>query len=111
MSSRMLPGITENAFLKQVLGLAKLFRWPVYHPRPARTRRGTWKTPMIGDPGWPDVSLARGGDGHPARLILAELKSDHGVLSPGQREWLIILRQVPGVEAFVWYPSDWDEIV
>jgi hypothetical protein len=38
-------------------------------------------------------------------------------LDPGAREttpqeqWLALLRQVPGIEVYVWRPSDWDTIV
>ena len=44
------------------------------------------------------------------RLIFAELKSEKGELSAEQYFWLSLLQQ-QGQEAYLWKPSDWDEIV
>ena len=99
------PTMTEADFQAAVLELARLFRWRVAHFRAARTAHG-WRTPVAADgAGWPDLFMVRGG-----RAVVAELKSESGRLRPEQREWLIELRACPGLEVFVWRPSDLEEI-
>lgn len=95
------PELTEAQFQTRVIGAAKLHGWRVAHFRPALTRSGKWATPMQGDKGFPDLVLARGGV-----VLLAELKSDKGVLGKGQPEWLAML----GEHARLWRPRDWDQI-
>lgn len=98
------PTITEAAFQAQVIELAHLLGWRVAHFRPAQTKHG-WRTPVAADgKGFPDLVLVRR-----KRLIFAELKSQRGRLSPEQREWWEAL-QPTGAEAYVWKPSDFDEI-
>jgi hypothetical protein len=54
------PPITEAAFLRQVLDLAKLRGWRTAHFRPAQTSRG-WRTAVQGDgAGFPDLVGRRG---------------------------------------------------
>lgn len=55
--------------------------------------------------GLPDLIATRDG-----RLLMIELKSEHGKLRPAQGIWLALLRQVPGIETYLWRPSDWDLI-
>ncbi len=87
--------LTEKQWLAQVRDLAGLFGWEAYHAFLS-----------IHSPrGWPDLALVR-----PPRLILAELKTDKGTLSPSQERWLDLLRGCPGVEVFVWRPADIDEV-
>lgn len=95
---------TETGFQRAVIEAARLLGWRVHHSRPARLANGQWRTPLQGDPGFPDLILSRAGD-----LIAAELKSERGRLSAPQREWLVALRQA-GVEVYVWRPSDWEAI-
>jgi hypothetical protein len=90
------PAITEAQFLRQVQHLAALFSWRAYHPQLSK-----WS-----ERGWPDLALVR-----PPRLILAELKSEKGKLTPQQTEWLEDLAACPGVECFTWRPSDFEFIV
>lgn len=87
--------IAEKDFQQGVMDFAKLRGWRTYHPY--RSTRST--------PGFPDITLVRRG-----RLIFAELKAESGTLSAHQKEWLQDLRNVHGVEVFVWRPSDWPEI-
>ena len=95
-NSAVLQAVTEQDFLQQVRDLARISGWRVFHCHDSR-----------GSPsGFPDIVAVR-----QARLIYAELKSERGKLSPDQIEWLDDLRQVPGVEVFVWKPSSWDTIV
>ena len=90
------PVLTEAQFLRQVLQLAGIMRWRAYHPALSK-----WS-----ERGWPDVALVR-----PPRFILAELKSDKGKVTPQQQEWLDDLARCPGVEVWLWRPSDFEQIV
>lgn len=97
--------ITEADWSKRVLDAAKLFGWRIAHFRPAQTSKG-WRTPVQGDGrGWPDLVLLR-----PPRLILAELKSDSGRVSLDQSNWIAQLAEVPGIEVYIWRPSDWEDV-
>lgn len=87
--------LTEKEWSRQVRELAELLGWAVYHP---------WLS--IHSPrGWPDLALCR-----PPRLILAELKTEKGKVTPAQGRWLGLLAECPGVEAHLWRPSDLDAI-
>ena len=81
--------VSEKDFEKQIRQLAKMFGWSYYHPFLSK-----WS-----ERGYPDVTLCR-----PPRLIMAELKSDKGKLSPAQAQWLWMLRKVPGIEVRIWRP-------
>ena len=96
MTVTIAPVLTEAQFLRQVLQLAAIMRWRAYHPALSK-----WS-----ERGWPDVALVR-----PPRLILAELKSEKGKVTPQQAEWLADLGACPGVEAYLWRPSDFEAIV
>lgn len=85
----------EKDFQQQVIDLAQIAGWLHYHTYDSR------RSPA----GYPDLSLVRNG-----RLIYAELKSESGSPSDEQQKWLDELDRVPGVEVYVWRPSDWDEI-
>ena len=98
------PQISEAAFQQRVLEYARLMHWRLAHFRPARTERG-WRTPMAGDPGFPDLVLLRRD-----RLVFAELKTDSGRLRPEQLQWLESLRRTCN-EVYVWRPQDWPQIV
>lgn len=94
----------ERDFQKCVLDLAKLYGWRRMHTRPARCRvrgKDTWRTPIEGDDGFPDLVLARDGV-----VICAELKSETGKPSQAQLDWLAAL----GGVSRLWRPSDWDDI-
>jgi hypothetical protein len=93
---QLAPVVTEAQFLRQVLHLAALFSWRAYHPQLSK-----WS-----ERGWPDVALVR-----PPRFVLAELKSEKGKITPQQQDWLDDLSRCPGVESFVWRPSDFEAIV
>ena len=94
------PPITEAMFQVQVIEYAKLRGWRVAHFRPAMNRRGVWATPIQGDPGFPDLVMARDG-----AVIVAELKSEKGKETAMQASWRQAL-----VGSYLWRPSDWDEI-
>jgi len=97
--------ISEREFQNAVVELAKWTGWMVYHPLPAQNVRGHWRTPTLGDVGFPDLVLA-----HPTKgVIFAELKSRVGKLSDAQTRWLSTLR-LAGAEAYVWRPADLPQI-
>ena len=96
----------EKEFQRAVIEYAKMMGWRVHHTLPAITQSGRWITPVQGDVGFPDLVLCR-----PPRLILAELKRVGGKVSPQQQEWLDALQACDGVECYVWYPSDWQQIL
>lgn len=98
--------ISEREFQAQIVELAQLCGWRAHFERPARTAHG-WRTPIQGDKGFPDGVLAHEGQ---RRLIICELKSERGKLSKEQRKWLDVLR-LCGIEAYVWRPSDWPEVM
>jgi len=102
---------TEAEFQDVVLELAGVCGWMVHHVRPARMKDGSWRTPVQGDVGFPDLVLVRDG-----RIVFAELKSERGRLSAAQKDWLGELRKAAawcGVSVVVelWRPSDWDDVV
>jgi hypothetical protein len=98
---------SEADFQAVVVETARLAGWRVAHFRPARTKDGSWRTPVTADgAGWPDLCLVR-----PPKIVFAELKSESGTLRPNQSEWLDVLRLLPQVEVYLWRPSDWDAVV
>lgn len=112
-----LPGIRECDFQDQVVQLAQLQGWRVYHPFDSRRSVA----------GFPDLTLVRGSE-----LIFAELKTDTGRVRAEQLDWIDALRTVaaavenaagrlvgvpgadqppPAVEVHIWRPSNFDEIL
>jgi hypothetical protein len=87
-------GVSEKAFQADVVKLATLAGWAVYHTFDSRRSQK----------GFPDLVLVR------ERVIVAELKAETGKLTPEQDVWLDLFR-VAKVSAFVWRPSQWAEIV
>ena len=96
----MTAELSEEDLQTRILQAATLYGWRAAHFRPARTAKG-WRTPMSGDPGFPDLVLARAGV-----LIVPELKSRRGRTSPDQDLWLEAL----GDHARLWRPADWPAI-
>lgn len=86
--------MTEKAWQAQVLQMATLYQWLVFHPFDARRSTA----------GYPDLTLVR-----PPSLVFAELKTAKGRLAPAQIEWLGNLRAA-GQEAYVWRPDDFDAV-
>lgn len=94
--------MSEADYVDRIVDTARTHCWHVAHFRPARTKNGSFRTPMQGDKGFPDLVLARGG-----RVILAEVKSDTGRLGPGQPEWLGAI----GDYGRLWRPRDWQQVL
>ncbi len=90
-----LPPITEAAFQRQVTDLARILGWSVYHPQLSK-----WS-----ERGWPDLAMVR-----PPRLVFAELKRENGKTTEHQDRWLGLLRGVPGVEVYLFRPSDLEQV-
>jgi hypothetical protein len=93
--------IGEAAWLSRVMDYAKLRGWLVHHQRPARTAHG-WASAIEGDPGFPDLVLARDGV-----VVIAELKRHGKHPTPAQKRWLAAL----GEHAQLWTPMHWDDVV
>ena len=111
----MSKGISETAFLSQLLDLLKLFGWKYEHTFEQRIyARRTSK-------GFPDIVAVR-----PPRLIFAELKSEAGKVTTEQETWLEDLKEcmrmitlvpmvsgkklpleplIPSFEVYLWRPS------
>lgn len=94
--------MSEDDFKSRVIETARLNGWRVHHSRPARLPNGKWVTPLQGDAGLPDLVLARNGV-----VLLAELKTDTGSVTPEQRKWLA----AAGPHGRLWRPRDWSEIL
>lgn len=92
--------LSEDDLKTKIMDFAKLQGWRIVHIRPARTAKG-WRTPYEGDPGLPDLIMARGG-----RVLLAELKAQTGRATPEQKLWLA----AAGPNGRLWRPSDWPAI-
>lgn len=91
-----LSHVSEKAFQSMLVKTAKELGYTQFHVFDARRS----------NPGFPDLVLIK-----PPRIIFAELKREGGHPTPAQRDWLEMLKACPGVETFLWYPSDWDDIV
>lgn len=94
--------MSEDDFKLRVIHTAQLNGWCVHHSRPVRLPNGKWATPLQGDPGLPDLVLARGGV-----VLLVELKTDTGKPTPEQLRWLA----AAGPFGRLWRPRDWSAIV
>lgn len=102
-------GITERAFMAQVVTYARLMGWTVWHDEATNAARrcsscGTVRRTPRNAAGLPDLILVRR-----PRVVWAELKSERGKLSDEQRDWIDALLGC-GQEMFVWRPSDWSVI-
>lgn len=97
--------LTEAQFQEQITGLSKALGWRHLHVRRSIGKGRKWVTAT--NVAWPDLTLW---SERQQRLLVAELKTDRGVLSEDQAEVLSSLERA-GVEVHVWRPWMWDEIV
>lgn len=93
--------MAEGPWQSLVLGTARWNGWLAVHIRPLQDRHGRWSTPYEGDPGLPDLIIARR-----SVVLLTELKTKRGQLSNDQRTWL----DHAGTQGRLWRPSDWPEV-
>lgn len=91
------PVLAEAVFQAAVVQLAKDCGWLVYFTKDSR------KSPS----GYPDLTCAKAGQ----PLVIAELKTDTGQVTPAQAAWLEALAGCTGVVAEVWRPRDMEEIM
>jgi hypothetical protein len=87
--------LSERDFQAQVIDLAQLTGWMVYHTYDSRRCQA----------GYPDLALCRHGE-----YLLVELKTDTGRVRPAQRQWIEALRSA-SIECHIWRPGDWNTIV
>lgn len=87
--------LSEKEWQLWVLDLAGHLGYISYHTFDSRRSRK----------GFPDLVLVK-----PPRVLFVELKSEKGKTSPVQDEWLLTLVQCPGVETYLWRPSDWKAV-
>jgi len=100
-ASKQKPVITERDFQEWFRQLAIIYGYLFYH-----THRS-----QFSPSGFPDNVLVRL-EPEP-RLIFAELKTDDLKVSQpsiDQWMWLYILQHIPGIECYLFRPSDRDEI-
>lgn len=81
--------------MRAVIDLALTCGWLVFHDQDSRKNA----------PGLPDLILCR-----PPRLIFAELKTARGQVREAQRTWLDALSACPGIQVYLWRPTDWSRI-
>ena len=88
--------LSEKQWLAQVRSLARAQGWMTYHTLHSRGS----------EVGFVDLVLLR-----PPTLLCVELKTDVGRVTLQQQRWLDALAQVSIVQAYVWRPSDWDQVI
>lgn len=88
--------LSEADWQTRVIAYAHVHGWLAAHFRPTEVAKGRWITAMQGDKGFPDLVLSRRGV-----VLMVELKTDIGRVSPDQRRWI----EASG--ALVWRPRDW----
>jgi len=88
----MARDMSEATLQGNIISAAETLGFLVYHTHDSRRSQ----------PGFPDLACALDG-----RLILAELKTERGKLTPPQIAWGRRLSTAPGVEYYLWRPSDW----
>lgn len=84
-----------------IIDAARLYHWRIVHFRPARTAAG-WRTPFQGDPGFPDLVIAKGGV-----VLFRELKVGRGRLTLEQEHW----RDALGDQWGLWTDKDLPKIL
>lgn len=82
--------MTEKEWQSLIVEHARLHGWSAYHQFDSRRSQ----------PGWPDLVLIR-----PPELLMVELKSANGKITPEQADTLVALAAC-GVETAIWRPCD-----
>jgi hypothetical protein len=97
----LMPRATEAQCQATIVEAARTFGWRVLAIRTAVDRGGRWKSPIQGDAGFPDLTLA-----HPrAGLWFVELKRAPNRLEPEQQAWRDALRAAGAPWRLVWVPE------
>jgi hypothetical protein len=96
--NRLIDRLTEAEFQGMIVERARVRGWLVYHVYDSRRSSA----------GFPDLVMVRAG-----KLVLAEVKTAKGRLSPAQAAWFAALSAVedqPRVTVAVWRPEDWSAV-
>ena len=98
-----MPGKTRRAqpeklFMNKIVRAAAAFGFSPYHTHDSRRSH----------PGWPDLVLID--PLKQKRVIFAEIKTEKGKVTPEQQWWINSLVAC-GQEAYIWRPSQWDDII
>lgn len=97
--------VSEKLFQEQVIKLARMNQWMVFHASPSSPRPGVWKSD---GKGFPDLVLVS--NSRPSRgVIFCELKTAEGKLSAEQEDYARALINA-GTEYHLWRPRDIDNI-
>lgn len=86
--------MSEAEWQQQVIDLATMYGWLVYHTHDSRRSMA----------GFPDLSMVN------ITFMMAELKTERGRVSEAQQLWISKL-QSAGVEINLWRPSDVDDVI
>ncbi len=111
----------EQDFQNMIIDLAYKTGWRIHAERHGKTSRTyvnkegaekeVWVTPIQGDPGFPDIFLAKQEGGYNvARIVVFEAKIHPNKPTQEQIIWIEMLKDA-GIEARIIYPEDWDYIV
>lgn len=97
--------MTEAQLQGLVMDLARLRGWKVFHVNDSRRQLGGHLVGDIDAKGFPDLLMLRG-----ERIVVAELKSTTGRLTPEQEDWLGRF-SLTAAETYVWSPAtEWERI-
>jgi hypothetical protein len=97
--------VSEKIFQDQVIKLARMQQWLVFHASPSSPRPGVWRSDGAG---FPDLVLVS--TSVPTRgVIFCELKTADGKLSAEQEKYARCLINA-GIEYHLWRPRDLDLI-
>lgn len=99
------PRPTEAACQATIIEAARLHGWLVHAERPARTATG-WRTAIQGDPGFPDLVLARDGV-----VLVVELKRRPNKPTDAQWGWLTAFQRAGIAAHLVYVPEDMDAFI
>ena len=100
-NDQVIRSMTEKAWTAHVRALATTCGWMVSH---------SWLS-VHSPSGFPDLVLVRPQPDGAGRVIFAELKTERGTLRGTQFQWLEALAACPGVETYIWRPSDRDHVL
>jgi hypothetical protein len=96
--------MTEDELLVGLVELLGLTGWRVYHVR--RSDRAILQG--RGGDGFPDIVAVHPGR---SRMLVIECKTDTGLPTPAQLEWLFALRAHPTIEATIVRPTTYDAAI
>lgn len=101
-----LKSISERDFQRALWAYAEDRGWKCHYMYKSAQRLQNGKYRGLGTPGWPDVIAVRG-----ESMLAIECKAERGRATAEQKKWLDTLKNVPGVETFIWKPRDAAEVI